>query len=99
MASEQWIPVEGVHELPLVQALAEQVRRFIKPLRYDARCAASFANVLLLDAGPAPRALHVFSPFMSPRERAAKELAVRGAGEAWVWSTDQAMPELPGVVR
>jgi hypothetical protein len=40
-ASEQWIPVEGVHELPLVRALVDAGRHFVKPLRYDARCAAA----------------------------------------------------------
>jgi hypothetical protein len=34
--------LEGVHELPLVQSLIEQRRRFIKPLRYDAQGAARF---------------------------------------------------------
>ena len=37
LASDQWIPVEGVHELPLLQALINAGRYFFKPLRYDAR--------------------------------------------------------------
>lgn len=36
LTSEHWIPVKGVHELPLIRALVEQGRRFVKPLRYDA---------------------------------------------------------------
>lgn len=31
MTSEQWIPVEGVHELPLIDALVNQGRRFASP--------------------------------------------------------------------
>ncbi len=57
LASEQWIPVEGVHELPLLQALVDAGRYFVKPLRYDARCAAAFANALLLDTGAVDRHL------------------------------------------
>jgi len=93
LTSEQWIPIDGVHELPLIEALVAQQRRFIKPLRYDARSVAPFPNALLLDAGPSPVALHVLSMFMAPKERAAKEKAIGRAGEmAWIWSTDQAMP-------
>ncbi len=35
--SAHWIPVEGAHELPLIDALVAAQRRFVKPLRYDAR--------------------------------------------------------------
>jgi hypothetical protein len=96
LASEHWIPVDGVHELPLVKALVEQRRRFLKPLRYDARDSEAFANVLLADAGPAALPLHLFSPFMNPTERQAKERAVAGARTStWVWSSDCEMPALP----
>ncbi len=61
LTSEHWIPVEGIHELPLVQALVDQQRRFVKPLRYDARNATSFSNALLLDAGDSPVPLHLVS--------------------------------------
>lgn len=95
LTSEHWIPVEGVHELPLIDALVAQHRRFVKPLRYDARSAAAFPNVLLLDAGPSPVPLHVVSAFMDPKERAAKEKAIAAAKQdAWVWWTDQPMPSL-----
>lgn len=93
LTSEHWIPIEGVHELPLVDALVAQQRRFVKPLRYDAKSTASFPNVLLLDAGPTPIPLHVISAFMENKERAAKEKAISMGNEAsWVWRTDQAMP-------
>lgn len=99
LVSEHWIPVEGVHELPLINALVAQGRRFVKPLRYDARSVAGFPNALLLDVGPVPVQLHVLSPFLDAKERAAKEKAiVRGEKMAWVWSTDQPMPSLKGVV-
>ncbi|WP_284620551.1 DUF1173 family protein [Aquabacterium humicola] len=96
LASENWIPLEGVHEAPLVRALVAQGRRFIKPMRYDARSACAFANVLLLDAGIHPVALHVVSPFMKQRDRALKDRQLDASGSgAWVWSLDGPMPELP----
>ena len=95
LTSEHWIPVEGVHELPLIDTLVAQNRRFVKPLRYDARSAAAFPNALLLDAGPVPVPLHVVSAFMDPKERAVKEKATAAAKQdAWVWRTDQPMPSL-----
>lgn len=95
LANDQWIPVEGVHELPFVQALVDAGRHFVKPLRYDARCAAAFANALLLDTGAVTQPLHVISPFMTPREREAKATTLRAGGGGWVWSTDEPMPVLP----
>ncbi len=96
LTSEQWIPVEGVFELPLVQALVQQQRRFVKPLRYDARSAAGFANALLLDVGVEPVPLHVLSAFMAPKDQAAKLHALKAAGEkAWVWNTGELMPAFP----
>lgn len=98
MTSEQWIPAEGVHELPLIDALIRQGRRFVKPLRYDAPGTEAFANALLLDAGPQPRALHLLSPYADARSRAARQRAIEREPTAWVWQTDRSMPELPEVV-
>lgn len=97
LANEEWIPLDGVHEARLLRALVTQGRRFIKPLRYDARTASAFANAMLLDAGPQPVALHVVSPFMPASERDAKARAIEGsgAGRAWVWNTSGPMPPLP----
>ena len=96
LASEQWIPLEGLHELPLVAALVAQRRRFVKPLRYDARSASAFANAMLLDVGATALSLQVLSPFMNQADRTAKERAIAACGdEAWVWQTERAMPSFP----
>lgn len=93
LTSEHWIPVEGVHELPLVQALIDQHRHFVKPLRYDAKHAASFPNALLLDAGAVPIPLHVVSAFLDPKEQAAKALILKNGDEKlWAWHTNEPMP-------
>jgi hypothetical protein len=97
LVSEQWIPVEGVHELPLIDALVVRQRRFLKPLRYDARSAALFPNALLLDRGAEPVPLHLISEFMSAKDRALKQKAVHAdeRSGAWVWHTGEPMPPLP----
>ncbi|MDP3323419.1 DUF1173 family protein [Hydrogenophaga sp.] len=100
LTSEHWIPIEGIHELPLVQALVDQQRRFVKPLRYDARNAASFPNALLLDAGASPVPLHVVSAYLDPKEQSAKALALKSGDDTqWIWRTSESMPELPDRAR
>lgn len=96
LTSEHWIPIEGIHELPLVQALGDQQRRFVRPLRYDSRNAASFPNAILLDAGASPVPLHVVSAYLDPKEQAAKALALKSCDDTqWIWRTSESMPELP----
>lgn len=96
LTSEEWIPLEGVHEAALVRALVAQGRRFVKPLRYDARTAAGFANAILLDAGAEPVPLHVLSAFMNPADSEAKSRLVESSlGRAWAWSTDGRLPDFP----
>jgi Protein of unknown function (DUF1173) len=100
LTSDQWVPLEGLHELPLIEALQRAQRAFIKPLKYDARTAAAFPNVLLLDCGKVPLPMHVLSAFADAKERALKEMAVATCGmSAWVWTTDKEMPPLPERAR
>lgn len=103
LATDQWIPIESLHELPLINALVDQQRRFFKPLRYDALSACVFPNALLLDTGEAPLALHVVSPFMSAKDRSTKEKAIHDGDAAhpcsqWVWRTDQDLSDLPAAI-
>lgn len=99
LTNEHWIPVDGVHELQLLQALIQQQRRFVKPLRYDAKTAAAFPNALLLDVGAVPLPLHVVSAFVDPKEQRAKERATAAAGDrAWVWNTADPMPSFPPTI-
>lgn len=95
LTNSEWIPLDGVHELDLVAALIAQQRHFLKPLRYDARTAAAFANAVLLDAGSLPLPLHLISAFMSAKERALKEKLAQSKDGGWVWRNDEPMPSLP----
>ena len=86
-------------ELPLIEVLPREQRTFIKPLKYDARSAAAFPNVLLLDSGKAPLPLHVASPLAEANERALKASLVARCPLLWVWYTNQGMPPLPERTR
>ena len=93
--STHWIPVEGVHELPLIDALVAAHRRFIKPLRYDARRDVAFPNALLLDTGQQAVPLHIVSPFMGIKERQARGAAIGAAPLVWSWRTTDPMSPFP----
>ncbi len=97
LASEEWIPLEGIHELEFVRALVGQRRRFIKTLRYDARTAGAFPNALLLDTGAHAVPLHVMSAFMSRSERDAKYKSLQANAPCWQWGYGEVMPAFPDV--
>ena len=95
LTTDQWIPLDGLHELPLIELLQREQRAFMKPMRYDARSVAGFPNVLLLDSGKIPVPLHLISPRMDAKERSSKEKLVASTPSAWVWMTAESMPALP----
>jgi Protein of unknown function (DUF1173) len=96
LVTDQWLPLDDLYELPLIEKLQREGRSFFKPMKYDARSGAAFPNVLLLDCEGAPLPLHVVSPFASSGERAAKSKIVASAGAGtWVWHTEAAMPAFP----
>jgi hypothetical protein len=96
LVSDQWVPLEGLHELALVEALQRQGRAFLKPLKFDAKSAAGFPNVLLLDGVGGLVQMHVTSPFMDDKDRAIKRKAIDALGStAWVWETTSEMPQFP----
>lgn len=99
LTSADWIPLEGVHELPLLNALVSQQRRFIKPLRYDAGKAVTYASALLVDAGEQAVPLYVQSAVRGPETAVLKKACPSSASESWVWRTDAPLPTLPSVVR
>lgn len=78
------IPIEGPHEIDLLDALTEQRRRFMKRLRYDARTAGQFANVLLPEPGNTPTPLHVVSAFAFVRKCLVKQMLLNDAEGFWV---------------
>ncbi|MDZ5454990.1 DUF1173 family protein [Azohydromonas lata] len=100
MVTDQWIPLDDLHELPLLESLVQAGRSFIKPLRYDSGPAAGIPSALLLDCLHAPMPMYVLSAFADDRGHAQQERAVRDRGEAaWSWRTQEPMPELPPLAR
>jgi Protein of unknown function (DUF1173) len=95
LTTDQYVPLEGLYELPLIEALQREQRAFIKPLRYDARSAAAFASALLLDCEIGPVPLHVVSAFADANEKALKARALASGAPLWVWNTAATMPALP----
>lgn len=95
LTSHQWIPLEGTHEIELIETLVRQRRAFAKPLRYDAASVGQFANALLLDTNDAPTPLHIISPFTNERDRRAKDKLLAASDGVWVWQTDEPFPDLP----
>lgn len=96
LVSDQWVPLEGLHELKLVEELQRQGRSFLKPLKFDAKSAAGFPNVLLLDTPVGALPMHVISPFMDEKDRGVKRKTIDALGKgAWVWETESALPPLP----
>jgi hypothetical protein len=95
--SSTWIPLDHPYERMLIDELVRQERRFLKPLRFESRRGAAFPNAVLLDTGDAPTPLDIETPFMSDRDRVAKQhaLSKRGA-TGWVWRM-QAEPEPPSL--
>lgn len=96
LVTDQWIPLDGLYELPLIEALQQQGRSFFKPLKFDAKTAAGFPNVLLLDGGPQPLPMHVVSAFADIKDRAVKEKAIKSSTHRpWIWETDKPLPDFP----
>lgn len=95
LTTDQWIPLDGLYELPLIETLQREQRAFMKPLKYDARSAAAFPNALLLDCESDPVPLHIVSAFADAK---AKALKVRGPAigqSPWIWNTETEVPLLP----
>jgi hypothetical protein len=51
LTTMNWIPIDSMPELGVLHAAINGKRRFMKPMRYDAPPALSYANALLLDTG------------------------------------------------
>lgn len=95
LTTDQWIPLDGLYELPLIEALQQEQRSFMKPLKYDARSAAAFPNVLLLDCEGGAVPLHVVCAVSDAKEKALKMRALAIGPPHWIWHTDTEVPPLP----
>lgn len=92
-----WIPVEHLPDIQLLQALTQAGRRFTKGLRYNLAGDRPLASVVLSDTQPAPVALYAVPPGVSDAFwQALDELQRNSTMASWVWrSGAEPMPPLP----
>ena len=97
LTTENWIPVEHVHDMQLLAALTDSGRRFTKGLRYNLASSRPLASVVLSDTIPLPVALYAIPPNASDEYRVAlEELTANSELPHWVWMAGEAsMPSLP----
>lgn len=62
LTSAQWIPVEDVFEIQLIDRLLKAGRRFSKCLRYSVWAKRDLPSVVLLDTADPPSPLHIARP-------------------------------------
>ena len=95
LKTDQWIPLDGLYELPLIEALQREKRVFMTPLKYNAQSAAAFPKALLLlcESGAVP--LHVVSAHANAKEKALKVRALAIGQPHWIWNTDAEVRLLP----
>lgn len=89
MTTIDWIPVEGAHEILLLEYLIRTERRFIKPMRFDAGSDRVFASALLIDAGTTPIPIFSMGPFMPEKHLKQVRSKISGAGDrVLVWNAN-----------
>ncbi|WP_037461968.1 DUF1173 domain-containing protein [Sinorhizobium fredii] len=95
LVNENWIPIETVDELSLIEALTTDNRAFLKGLRFNVRD-RPLASVLLTDLRP-PVGLYIVSAEADPNNmEIIDELAQQTQIPAWIWNLeDGAWPEIP----
>jgi hypothetical protein len=100
VTSSNWIPVEHVYDLQLLDALTHASRRFTKGLRYNLTGDRPLASAVLADTSPRPVALYVVPPDASNAYKTALDKLVEASDLApWLWRTgEQTLPTLPALV-
>jgi Protein of unknown function (DUF1173) len=89
----QWIPVEDVYDLQLVDHLLRAERRFVKCLRCDVAAKHVLPRAVLLDTPSSPSLLYVTRP---GADHPQSDAAIAEAPRVWVWHvTRSQMPVLP----
>lgn len=100
ICTREWLPVETVDEVDLLNALVAQHRHFIKGLRYNTAADAPMASAVLLDSTAKETALYIVPAAASEAYRAGIEELQEGSSlPSWTWNvgTDAQVPALPPV--
>ncbi len=97
LTTDNWIPVEHLHDMQLHAALIDSGRRFSKGLRYNLASSRPLASVVLSDTAPLPFALYAIPPNVNDEYRLALEVLTSNSElPQWIWMAGEAsMPPLP----
>jgi hypothetical protein len=94
----QWIPVEHIFELQLVETLVREGRSFIKGLRFNLDQAQWMACATVTDTGERAVELSIAAPGLQAQANTCIDSAEGTTREvtSWLWRPDEsAMPALP----
>ncbi|WP_431323439.1 DUF1173 domain-containing protein [Rhizobium sp. YTU87027] len=94
--TEQWLPVESVHETRLLQVLARKREKTIKGLRFDLPRAQPYAAAVLPER-PQPLALYIVPAGADSHfeARLREMIEARPDLAAWIWRVDK--DEMPDI--
>jgi Protein of unknown function (DUF1173) len=100
VTTDNWLPIEHVHDLQLLNELTHAGRRFTKALRYNLTSTLPLATATLTDTQPLPIALYAVRAAVTDEyKQALHSLIDNSALPAWVWLAGKAaMPPLPPVL-
>lgn len=96
--TEQWLPIENVHEERLLDKLTRLRGKTVKGLRFNLSRTEPFACAILPEVRPHPIALYLVPPSADDRfEASLREMIdARPDMSAWVWRVAEGeMPPLP----
>jgi hypothetical protein len=97
VTTENWLPIEHVHDIQLINELTHAGRRFTKALRYNLAATLPLATATLTDTQPQPVALYAVPAAVNEEyKQALHSLIDNSALPAWLWMAGEAaMPPLP----
>lgn len=96
--SEQWIPIENIHEQRLVERLARLSQKSVKGLRFNLPSTKPIAAAALPHRRQGPVALYIVPPDADEAFEAALSdmIAARPDIEPWIWRVVEGdIPDLP----
>ncbi|CAN7740360.1 DUF1173 domain-containing protein [Rhizobium sp. LjRoot258] len=98
VVTEQWLPVENIHEERLLERLTKMRQKTVKGLRFNLAATQPLANAMLPELKPCPAALYIVPPGASEEFEIALQdmIDARPDTTPWVWRVaDGDMPPLP----
>lgn len=98
LVSKEWIPVDDVYDLELIDRMVQARRRFTKGLRYNLGNDKVLASVVASDTQPVPTAMYLIPPAAKAGySEMVSELIEASKMQSWTWDIGSGIfPPLPG---